>query len=704
MKRNTSKLILYLLASGFFYGLAYAQDELEERDPQPLVPDALVSRPIVSEIELGLGYVSDDAYKFGRYNGMQNDSAFLLGDIKVREYFEGGNFLSVRGTNLGLESRSLLMGGGEQGAFKFFIQYDELPNYKDNTVMTPFIGVEGDKLTLPSGFDIDANLDNNLNSFELKTKRERLSVGANIIPKKHWQFDINLSHESKQGVDATGSAIANGATQVVVNANTALLPEPIDYETDILNAVLHYDGDDAQFNLTYHMSLFNNNDDALSWQNPFNPVSSSGNMSLAADNEFHQLSVTAGYTLPFGSRLTALASIGRMTQNQKFQPYTINTTLTTSALPRDSLAGEVLLSHVQLKLSSRPTNKLRINAELRYNERDNRTPIDSYDYVVLDSHAGGTIQNRPYSHTNNRFNLDANYRFNALSSLHGGYKYNEMKRSYIDVEREQTQEDTFFARWKLKPSSSVDIALYAEEGSRDGSTYNALINENPTMRKYHLADRDRTNVGAKIDYMATEKLFLSARADYNKDDYSSSVLGLTEATQPVYSVDITYQPRHNITTYGYYVHENIQSSQNGLDIFMNTGSKWQADYDDIFYTAGIGARLYGIGKWDIGLDVVHSESTGVITMTDLAAPGTENQFPDTVTALTSVKLWTRYKYNKQLTYKLGLGFEDYEADNWAVDGLLPYEPTVVNNTLLMGNETLDYNVYVVSLSAIYKFQ
>ncbi|NOR51980.1 MAG: MtrB/PioB family outer membrane beta-barrel protein [Gammaproteobacteria bacterium] len=252
MKRKTSLLTLSLLTSGLVHGIAGAE-EAHEEDPKPLVPEAFVSRPIVSEIELGIGYVSDDAYKFGRYNGMQTDSVFLLGEINVRQFFESGNFLSVRATNLGLESRFLRVETGELGLFKIFLQYDELPNYKNNTVMTPFLGIESNKLTLPSGFDINTNLNANLSNFELKTKREHISAGANITPKQHWQFDVNFSRETKRGIDASGSAIANGTTQIVGNTTVALLPEPIDYDTDIVNTTISYDGDDGQLNLTYHM-------------------------------------------------------------------------------------------------------------------------------------------------------------------------------------------------------------------------------------------------------------------------------------------------------------------------------------------------------------------------------------------------------------------------------------------------------------------
>ena len=731
MKRETSLLIIYLAASGLMSGLvsgtAFAEDKPAENQPvedqpavdkpaesqpaaedkpvfegpslteegEPVVPVEIISKPILNEMQLGLGYVSDDAYKFGRYNGMQTKGPFIIGDFKGRYYEEDGHFWRVRGTNLGLESRYLLLEGGVQGSYKFFLEYDELPNYKNNTVQTPFSGIGGNNLTLPAGFDID-NM--TLNSFELETKRRRAKVGAMFIPKENWQFDIDFSHENKQGVDATGAAIANGATQLMRTTTTSLLPEPIDQDTDIVNATLSYAGDGGQVDLKYQMSLFDNNNDSLSWQDPFNPVAT-GSMSLAPDNEFHQLSLTGGYTLPYKSRLTGLISMGRMTQNQNFQPYTVG-----GALPAtSSLNGEVWLTNAQLKLTSRPVNRLRLNAELRYNERDNKTSVAAYDYIVLDSHPGVTVQNRPYSYKNNRIKLDANYRFNAITSLRGGYKYNEMKRNYTNAEREDTKEDTLFAKWKIKAHSTVDVALFGEVSSRDGSDYNSLATENPAMRKYYLADRDRTKVGTTIDYMATDKLFFSARVDYNKDDYTDSVIGLTEAIQPVYTVDFSYQPRHNITTYGYYTYENIESSQAGFDVSPSLTTNWEADFEDTFDTIGLGAKWTDLGKWELGADIVYSKSSGASQMKDLNNPGTEDQYPDTKTELTSVKLWSNYSYSKQLIYKVGFWFEDYTADNWAVDGLQPYDPTTATNILLLGNETLDYNVYVITVSANYRY-
>jgi len=118
MKKQTSLVIFYLATSGSVSNTALAADET---DPGPIVPDELISAPIINEIEVGIGYVSDDAYKFGRYTGLQGDGTFLLGEITLRELSEEGSFLSLRGRDLGTDDRYLRMDTGIAGIFASFL-------------------------------------------------------------------------------------------------------------------------------------------------------------------------------------------------------------------------------------------------------------------------------------------------------------------------------------------------------------------------------------------------------------------------------------------------------------------------------------------------------------------------------------------------------------------------------------------------------
>ena len=185
MRRKTSLLILYLATSLLAPNIICAEEKSASDVSEPLVPEAFLSEPVYNEIELGIGYVSDDAYKFGRYNGLQTQGPFLLGNIDTEEFDEDGHFWNIHGSNLGLESRYLRLEGGLQGSYKLFLEYDELPNYKNNTVKTPFLGIGSDSLTLPAGFDINTNLNTSLNNFELNFySKTALAIRHQLQPRK----------------------------------------------------------------------------------------------------------------------------------------------------------------------------------------------------------------------------------------------------------------------------------------------------------------------------------------------------------------------------------------------------------------------------------------------------------------------------------------------------------------------------------------
>ena len=751
-----------LLLLGLLSCLSLMADNASAQD-EPQAPG--------QDYELGVGYVSDDAFLFGRYNGLQEQGPYLIGDINAQDYVgEEGKYWRARGTRLGLDSRYLRLEGGFQGSQQYFFEYDQLPNNMSDSASTPYRGVGGSSLRLPAGFDINTDLDSALRPFDIETERKRIGVGGSFFPRKHWQLDVGFQHETRDGIERIGGAIAgtpggggngpggpgdggngpgggggNGpggggagggtggggntstlitTTSAVVsaaanghgggagsgnghgsgngfigNTSAALLPEPIDYQTNLLDMTLHYAKDKAQLDLSYHLSLFDNDKSALAWQDPFAPAEL-GSQSLAPDNQFHQLSLTGGYLLPYNSHLTGVVSVGRMTQDEDFQPYTVNPSITTAALPRSSLDGEVWLTTAQLRLVSSPMSRLRLSAAYRFDDRDNDTQVNSYDYVVADSFTGNPVENNPLSYKRNQVDLTANYRINSGMSLRGGYSYDGMSRDYGDAESNKTDDNTVFARWKMQPHTKVGIALYAERGKRNSSSYQTPEGENPALRAYYLADRDRTQLGTTVDYMATDRLSFAATAEYNKDDYPDTEIGLTETKDPSYTLDVSYQPRSNVTTYGYYTHEDLKSTQAGSETGA-TSPDWEADFDDTADTLGVGVKVTGIrNKWDVGADLVYTRAKGEIKMKDLTFPGTNSDYPDLETRLTSLKLWTQYQYRRNLAFKLSYWYQDYSADNWAVDNL---QENSINNLLLLGEDTQDYDVHVVGLSFVYKF-
>ena len=712
---KTPLLIATLVSTGLAATGVEAADEVEGAEPP------------INEIEFGIGSVSDDSWKFGRYNGLYQKGPYFIGDINTQDINEDGEYWNVRGTNLGLESRYFRLESGTQGKTDFFFEFDQLPNYINNTGQTPFLSPGSSLLTLPPGFSVPA-LNNYLRPLEFETDRQRVGAGLDFRIKNFWTFDVAYRHETKNGTNQIGAAIAPdagpaGGSGVVRETTGALLPEPIDYETDLVDVAFRYARDKTQFAIQYHASLFKNANESLTWENPF-PLPGGGytaapfgSLALPPDNQLHQISLSGGYQLAKEYNLTGVLSIGRSTQNETFQPYELRGVLPVVDPPQDSLDGEIWTTNAQLRLAYRPSSSFKLTAQYRFDQRDNQTPVDTWLISVADSDIRYPYVNHPESYTRNQFNLTGNWRIGSNSNLGLGYQYDLMYREFATLTDPfdfDTQENKLFARLNIQPHMVWNLALYGEVSDRNLNNYDTPPEENPLISPYYIADRMRDQIGALVEYLPNNNWSFGARAEYDKDDFDQSQYGLVEAETPSFTLEAGYHPSKNVTTYAYYTREEYSSLQKGFNSLIGGSTPlgfWQAKFDDSTDTFGLGGKVAGIGtKWDIGIDLLYNKSNGKIDITDLTS-ATTSPYPDLKTELASAKLWVQYHQSKNLAYQFSYWYEKYDEDNWAVDDLqvdslinVPSpSPGTFTDYLLTGEQTLDYKVNVIGVSLVYLF-
>lgn len=352
---------------------AYADDAVDTEQQ--------TDRQTRGHIEAGIIYQSDDSPWFGRYTGLTEAGTRVLGDLDVRSNSENGTHTRLTGRRLGLDSQSILLEHGLQGRYKLEFRHDELPDYRSNSGVTPYIDSDNNTLILPNGV-ADAQ---HYQPVELKTLRRRNQAEISLIPHQNWKTSFSYRQERKDGTLQTGGALGYSTRNMAM----ATLPKPVDHTTDLLDASLSYAKDRGNIELAYHLSMFRNQNQSLSWQNPFPDASENvgafGQMALEPDNDFHQLMLSGGYRLPANSYLTTVLSSGRMTQDQAFLPYTTNPDIATQALPAGSLNGSVKQNIAQLKLSTRPLRNWNFNASYRYHDHDNNSPQAAYVFPMLDS-------------------------------------------------------------------------------------------------------------------------------------------------------------------------------------------------------------------------------------------------------------------------------------------------------------------------------
>lgn len=75
-------------------------------------------------------------------------------------------------------------------------------------------------------------------------------------------------------------------------------------------------------------------------------------------------------------------------------------------------------------------------------------------------------------------------------------------------------------------------------------------------------------------------------------------------------------------------------------------------------------------------------------------------FPDQETELASIKIFGLYTVDEKLSLRLDYRYEKLRTEDFFID---PVEPATIPNWLAVGQESPDYEVHVLGLSAVYKF-
>jgi len=646
--------------------------------------------------ELGAGYVSDDSSKFGEYTGLNQQGGFGVGNAEARYRSKDGTWLDATLTDLGLDSRSLKLEGGKQGTYKLFLGYKELPHYITDSAVSPFLGVGTGSLTLPAGWVAAGStgtmtaLAASLHGIDLETKRRSVDFGAALTPIVHWEFAVKFRHEEKTGT--LGSA---GAFEF----NSSQLAMPVDYDTNQIDASAAYSGSRLQARFAYYGSIFSNNEDTLTWANPYLPLvagATSGQLALAPSNKFHQLVVSAGFELSKRVHATADVAVGRMTQDEAFLPYTLNANLTTTPLPRGSLDGRVNTLTGNLRITSALTDKLRLNGAYTYDDRDNRTPQSVYDWITTDTSAALPRTNLPYSSTHSVAKVDGGYALTRDLRVDAGYTYDEYKRDLQEIDR--TQENIYWGKATARINDRTDLTLKGSHGERTVSDYTAnpeiLPPENPLMRKYNMADRDRDTAELRIDVTLTERIGIGLAGSFAWDNYRKSVIGLLDGRDSTVTVDASFALSDDTSATCYLNHEQIKSDQANAEL-LATSPTWFANNDDSIDTGGVGIKHHASDKLDLGANYTVSRSTGKISIV-----GRTPAFPDLSSRLDSVKLYATYRLKQKLSLHLAYWYENYRSEDWMLDGVTP---TTIGNVLSFGQGSPSYHINVITLSGRYQF-
>jgi len=648
------------------------------------------------EVEAGAVNVSKDSYQFGRYTGLKKETYLGL-DASVHSV-EGAGYMDLRTTDLGLPYGSVEYEQGTAGVGKVYLRYAELPFLISDSARTPFGGVGSGSLSLPATWVRGVNTQNmpglasGLQDVKIDSSRKQFNFGLATTPERDWELGMNARHETREGTKRMSGSFFLNAAQLIA---------PVDYTTDDLEAYASYAASRWQIRFAYQGSVFIDGNQSLRWDNPFAealPGGTIGQIGLPPDNQFHQLSASGAYRITDATRANASLALGRMEQDQSFLPATVNPTIAPVALPRSSLQGRVDTTRAELKLNSALSAQWGLNFAYSYDDRNNKTPQSTFSWVTTDLVVAAPRVNLPYSYTRNLFKVSSDYRITPRDKVSLGIDRDGQERTFQEVSK--TTEDTVWAKYALR-RDQYDVSLNIARARRDGSSYTAVPQitppENPVLRKYNMADRDRDLIGARVATTPWESVTIGFDYSRAKDDYANSTVGLTYGRQVSLGADLSAQVAEGTSVHVYYNREEIKSRQAGAQSFTNPPD-WSGENDDTIQTAGIGLKHALIpDKVDVGADLIRSRSVGDIRVSVTAS---DPSFPGIKSDLDVFKLYATYKVKDDLTVRASLWHERYSSHNWAIDGV---SPSTIPNVLTLGEASPDYKVNVASVSLRYRF-
>lgn len=539
---------------------------------------------------------------------------------------DAARFVAITAGGVGRSDQFYGIQWGRYNDYRVNLSYSETPHVFSTTARPIWQGVGSGNLTLPVWPGVapgGASGNNATNSAalrgligangesELGLLRKRGGARFDMNLSETWKFFSSYSLEHRKGMRPFGGNAGNGETV-----------EPIDYKTHELAAGLQFADDVSHFNLTLSASLFRNDIDALSWQNPFRHTNGAlpipgGRLDLYPDNDASNARIEYARALPefFNGRFNATLAFGSMRQNDRLLPPTstsgngaaipggfngnFNLWNTGAALSQASANAGIDTRLADLGLSLTPADKLTVRGTLRHYDTRNRTNYTAFNpltgqfgYIIQDTNTstvfGGSnnvhYRSIPFQGAQDNYKLSAEYRVRRRAVLNAEYERENFHRDYR--ERDKTWEDRIRFGYTDRGFESATLRIGYEYGVRRGSRYNSdpyrdfytsslpaytdtvanvlgRLHNLEELRKFDLADRQQQVLKARLNYMPRTDIDLGATLQAKFNDYPADFGRSGKQTQNSLNLDFGYLPSAGTALTLYYAYQTARTKQAG---------------------------------------------------------------------------------------------------------------------------------------------
>lgn len=651
-------------------------------------------------LDLGLRVtdISGDEARFQRFRDL-GDGALL---DRFRFGREGdGWLLQLSADHAGRFDQRYTAEFNHNGRMKIAFQWDQVPLFISRDTRTLFSteapgvlriadsiqqGIQSGQLGL-------ADVVSQAQRFDTKSRRDVARLNIVFSPTRDVDVKLALTNTLREGTMPLGTLFST--------SNAVELMAPIDTRTTDLASGVEWTGRQGSLRVGYTGSWFDTRVSTLVWDNPLALTDSAttpsqGRYALAPDSTLHAVTTAGALKLPAHSRVTGSVSVGAWRQNDALLPFTINTAIAPIPLDRSTADAKARTLAMNYTVTSRPRPYVWLNARFRYYDFDNRTPeFHVLQYVRHDQSLGvrpreGT---EALSYTRHNFDVDTSLTPLPFSAIRVGYGRDWTDRTHRIFER--TTEDTVRASLDSTKPGWLTARAIVERSRRTGAGFDeealTVVGEQPAMRHFDIADRDRNRVTGLVQITPTSVIGLSASAAVGHDDYRNSGFGLRDNKSRMYSMTFDVTPGEAIAAGLSYAVERYTALQNSRNAapgaqFVDPTRDWATDSADKVHTVTTNfdlPRLPRRSELHLAYDVTRSRATYVYRLPIGSTLAAGEQLPPVLNELQTGTADFRIAMTDRLAIGFTYWYERYDVEDFQL-GPARVDPLNQPGSLLLG--------------------
>jgi hypothetical protein len=333
----------------------------------------------------------------------------------------------------------------------------------------------------------------------------------------------------------------------------------------------------------------------------------------------------------------------------------------TAALARPSADARVDTLLLNARLHLRPLAALRLQAGIRYFDRQNDTRYTAFNpstgqlgYIAEDGAVNVFDRSRvfepgvrtddfryrssPYDYSKLEYEFRADYPVSGRTTISARYRREEIDRD--ERERDETRENQARVSLTSRDLGWATLRASYEYRDRDGSSYDFFPNPNDyvsslagylplprpfvgdpppntlaDLRNYELADRERHEARLSANLLPCEAFDLSIAGRFVDENYGAAY-GLEEVRWGNINLDLNYQPSPAVQAYlfGHFeMRDRKQSSINDNPVAFSDDpyaggrvfpfpNSWALDTDELSWALGTGLRIHLLDRVIVDLN------------------------------------------------------------------------------------------------------